>query len=182
MTGGDPRRRVKALSALVVLAVFAAGIAAGFGLSRGCCRREPPPVGGAEMAPPSLQSLHLTAAQEAEAREIGERHRAEIEAIRREVQPRIRAIHERMQKELEPFLTAAQRAQQRDGVGPAGGPADGPPGSPPPMAVEACAGKAASEACGFEGPRGPIAGSCRSVPAPGAPLACVPEGGPPPLR
>lgn len=123
--------RVKLLSALLMIAVFAAGGAAGFALGRTACHAPPPPPppppGEPGFRPPSLEELGLTPGQEAKAREIGDRHRPEIEAVRREVAPRIRAIHERMQLELEPFLTPAQRARQdelqrRRGVGPRHGP------------------------------------------------------------
>jgi len=120
-----------------VLAVFAAGVAAGLGWGRACPACKPPPPRGLDMAPPSLEALHLTAEQERRAREIGDRHRPEIEAIRREVAPRLRAIHVQMQKEMEAFLTPEQRARQDEeqrgrGVGPHAGPPDGPPGSQPP--------------------------------------------------
>jgi hypothetical protein len=129
-------RRVKLVSALLVIGVFAAGAAAGFGLGRLCCAAPPPPHQELSFRPPSLEALHLTREQEAKAREIGDRHRPEIEAIRREVAPKVHAIHRRMQEELEAFLTPEQRAQQDEAQKRMGvGPKDGPPeemGAPPP--------------------------------------------------
>jgi hypothetical protein len=162
-------KRVRLLSSLVVLAVFAAGIAAGFGLSRWLAESEPPPHPGWNLQPPSLEALHLTAAQEAKAREIGDRYRPEIDVVRREVAPKIRAIHERMKKEMEVYLTPKQRAKQDERP-------DRP--LPPPMALAACEGRSAEDACRFEGPRGPVEGTCRPGPSPGDPLACAPSGGP----
>ncbi len=57
---------------------------------------------------------------------------------------------------------------------------DRKPPPPPKEAVAACAKLDPGDTCGFETPRGDrIDGTCE-YPFEGAPLACVPEGGPPP--
>jgi hypothetical protein len=52
-----------------------------------------------------------------------------------------------------------------------------PPCHPPPAAVDACADKAAGDACSFDGPDGTITGTCfKPDDAPAdAPLACAPQ-------
>lgn len=51
--------------------------------------------------------------------------------------------------------------------------ASAPPKGPPPEAITACEGKAAGDACSFEGRRGAAEGTCQS-PGDADALACVP--------
>jgi len=181
MTHGEiSQGRVRFLSALVVLAVFGAGVAAGFGLFLWRAPGAPKPRGGLDLRPPSLEALGLSREQEAKAHEIGERYRPEIEEIRREVAPRIRTIHERMREEMEAYLSPAQRALQ-DAALPPLDPADDlgrDRPHPPREALDACAGKSSDAACSFAGPKGTVTGTCRNGPRPEDPLACAPPRGP----
>jgi hypothetical protein len=63
---------------------------------------------------------------------------------------------------------------------PHGAPPPGPPGrpAPPPEALAACASKKAADPCALRTDHGPQKGLCRA-PA-GHPLACLPNGAPPP--
>lgn len=174
-------QRLKLQSALIMVVIFAAGIAAGFGLSsllgvapsRG-------PHRDMGLAPRSLDPLGLTLEQKRKAKEIGERHRDEIESLRREVEPRIRGIHAKMRKELEAYLTPEQREMMdipdaRRHKAPRDSTHGGPGGpTPPPKALDACSGKSSSDPCRFDAPHGQENGICRHVPNPDSALACVP--------
>lgn len=109
MTSSAARqRKVRWLSALVLLATFAAGSLTTVGVLTG---REPTrhAPGGMPHDERPLRDLHLSAAQQRHADAIGARHRAELEAIRLEVRPKLRAIHDQMRQELRAVLTPEQR-------------------------------------------------------------------------
>jgi len=134
--------RIRLLTALVLVGVFAAGTAFGFGLMRwqgGRAWAPPPPPGPAHglMPGPPPRELGLTPAQHAQGRAIAERHRPELEAILEEVRPRVRAVNDKMKAELRAILTPEQRqkADQLEAQRPRPrGPGFPPPGGPPPGA------------------------------------------------
>jgi len=97
--------RIRLMTALVIVGTFVAGVAAGLGLARWIRppERPPPPMGL------PLGELGLSPEQEAKARAIGERHRAELEAILRDTYPKVRAINEKLDAEVREILTPAQR-------------------------------------------------------------------------
>jgi hypothetical protein len=107
-------RRVRLLTALLLVAIFAAGVGTGAVVCRFAAPNPsfglPPPPPGGPMPPP-WRALGLRAEQEAKAHEILERHRPELEAIVRESFPRVRALHDRMDDELRAILDDAQRAR-----------------------------------------------------------------------
>lgn len=135
----DPAaRRLHLWTGLVLLGTFLAGAAAGAGVSRalGPPRHLGGPGAGPgpEGRPPFPRELELTAAQEAQARAIFERHRPAIDAVIRETFPRVRAAQEEMERELRTILTPAQArtldelAARRPPLPPGGPGAPGGPG------------------------------------------------------
>ena len=189
MTTSTPRsRRLATLyAALLLVAVFGAGAAAGFwagrsssaGRSSTAGRQDAPPPGG--LAPPDLRALDLTLEQQREARAIGERYRPELDALRRQIQPEAEKLHRKMRAELRKILTPAQRElhdrlERERTLGPPGGPG-GPagPGRAPPEARRACDGQAVNAPCSFTLPTGAaINGLCLKPPDEPAPV-CVPH-------
>ena len=141
MPTADPTpRTIHLLSAVIVLAAFLAGAAAGVGFYRwaGPERRPGPPRGAPSPLPPHLAGLGLSAEQAAQAERIVERHRPALDAVLRESYPRMQAIVGQMHAEVRAILTPEQRRRFDDLVSRAppwagpGGPAPGPPGMPPP--------------------------------------------------
>jgi Spy/CpxP family protein refolding chaperone len=141
MAPTDPSvRKVRLLTALLLVATFAAGTVTGAGVCRWVAppRREappPPPPGG----PLPLEELGLSAEQRDKAFAILERHRPELEAVLRETFPKVRAINALIESEIRQLLTAEQakkldEIQARRPPPPPGGPHPGgpPPGGPPP--------------------------------------------------
>jgi uncharacterized membrane protein len=134
----DPTpRRVRLLTALLLLGTFLAGGAAGAGvmwLSRPLvepCAPPPPPM------PMPFHRLGLSADQTKAVQAIMDRHRPQLEAILKEGFPKVRAIHEAIDREVRPLLTDGQRrqldelrARRPPGPPPPFGPP--PPGPPPP--------------------------------------------------
>lgn len=127
-------------TALVVLAVFAAGAASGFAAHGWVHERRPH---GPHGMPPHLRELDLSPEQEQKAQAIFERHRVDLEAIMRETLPRARARTEQMEQELRAILTEPQARQLDelrkrrpppffDGQRPPPPPPDGQPPPPPP--------------------------------------------------
>ncbi|MBK8482407.1 MAG: periplasmic heavy metal sensor [Proteobacteria bacterium] len=182
-------RGIRARTAVLLLAVFAAGGLSGAAVDRwlGHCPR--PPAGPAPFGPAGPRGLNLSPEQGEKARAIGDRHRPELEAIRQEVMPRVLDIHDRMQRELRAILTPSQRnvldrAVKRRGHQP---PPDilghgRPGGPPPPEAVQACAGSKTSARCRIDHRGGALTGICRAGPGGSGPLACVPLEGSRPLN
>jgi Spy/CpxP family protein refolding chaperone len=135
MTADPAARRLHLFTALVLVAVFAAGAATGAGLAWAF---RPPPRGGHGPGdvPPFVGELGLSPEQEAAVRAIAERHRPEIEAAVRETFPRVRAVQDRVDREIRALLTPAQAAlfdELRNRRPPPRGPgmSPGPPGMPP---------------------------------------------------
>ncbi len=96
-------------TALVVVAVFAAGAVSGFA-AHGLVH-ERGPRGGPHGMPPHLRELNLTPEQETKARDIFERHHADLEAMMKQSLPRARARTEQMEQELRAILTEPQARQ-----------------------------------------------------------------------
>jgi len=150
MSADPSPRRLHLWTALVLVAVFAAGAATGAGLAwafrppghrPGPAARRPPGDG----LPPFVAELGLSPDQLAQARAIAERHRAEIEAVVQESFPRVRAVQEQVDQEIRAILTPEQatrfdelrsRRPPLPGPGRRGdrppGPRPGPPGEFPP--------------------------------------------------
>jgi hypothetical protein len=140
----DPNpRRLHLWTALVLVAVFAAGTATGAGLAwalrpapPGPGRSRPPPDG----MPPFLSELGLSPDQAARARAIAERHRPELEEAIQETFPRVRAIQDQVDREIRALLDPEQVARfdelrsRRPPLRGMGGPPPPPgfPGGPPP--------------------------------------------------
>jgi Spy/CpxP family protein refolding chaperone len=139
-------RKVHLVTALLLVAIFGAGVVTGAAVCRWTAPphgewKPPhgPPPGGPPM-PPEWRALDLTADQAAQARQIADRHRPELEAAIKDTFPKLRAIDEQMEKELRAILTPEQQKKLDEvkahrppgfvpGVPPPGGP---PPGFPPP--------------------------------------------------
>jgi hypothetical protein len=96
------RRRMRTISAAVLLCTFALGIAAGIGIAP---LLRPP---GGDL-PPSLHALHLRPEQRTRIEAIIERHRPEVDAALGDALPRLRAVKERVALEIEAELDASQR-------------------------------------------------------------------------
>lgn len=102
----------RGLALALLLFIFAAGLGAGWGLSRWTDSSHPRAREGRRQ--PRSRGLHfyarlnLTAEQERAVREIHERHRPRLDAVLEETTPRIRAIHEEIEQEIRPLLTRAQ--------------------------------------------------------------------------
>jgi hypothetical protein len=129
---GSSPRKIRLLTALLLVATFAAGTVTGAGICRFLGPPPPPPPPGF-VGP--LAELGLTAGQQIQARGIQERHRHELDAIIRETFPRVRAIIDQMRREVREILTPAQRArldeiEARQPPPPPPGAPPGPPGPP----------------------------------------------------
>jgi Spy/CpxP family protein refolding chaperone len=107
-----PQRRVRLLTAIVLIGTFALGAASGAGvvrwalMDRLAAGSEGPPFG-----PWPLHQLDLSKDQRAKVHEIFERHRPELDAILRESFPHVRPIHEQIDREIREVLTVEQRAK-----------------------------------------------------------------------
>lgn len=131
-------RKIRLLTALLLLGTFAVGVVGGAGLCRWL--GPPPPPHPPHFRPGPLGpfgELDLSGQQELKARQIIERHRPELEAILHETFPRVRAIHERMAGELREVLTPEQRAKldEIEARGPPPPPPGFPPHPPPPFGI-----------------------------------------------
>ncbi len=104
-------RRIHLTSALVVLATFIAGAAAGMGVSASFRHHPhgPGPGGpGGPRRPPWLEELNLTAEQQPVAQKIFDKHHEAMEALIKEGFPKVQAINEAMENELRGILTPEQ--------------------------------------------------------------------------
>ncbi len=136
MSASDPSaRRIHLTSAVVVLATFIAGAAAGIGVTRSFGPEHRGPRGGpVHMRPPWLDVLNLTAEQQPAAQKIFDKHHEAMQAIIKESFPRVQAINETMESELKSVLTPEQQARLEEIKKlrpPMGGMPMGPP--PPPQ-------------------------------------------------
>lgn len=122
--------------ALVVVALFTAGLATGLAVPPLLFRPMHRPHG----PPPWLAELELSASQRASAESIFERHRADVDSIMREAFPKIRARNEQMEQELKAMLSPEQARMLEEirkrrpppPLPPGQGPMlDGPPPPPP---------------------------------------------------
>ena len=112
--------RSKALALALLAAVFAAGVAAGWGLQALAESREGWRPGGAgpRRGPEAMvgyltRELDLTPAQRDSVRAVIARHRGEMEAIWREVHPPIDSLRAIMDREISAQLTAEQQSRYR---------------------------------------------------------------------
>ncbi len=151
MATSDPSpKTVRLVTAVLLLATFAAGTVTGGALVLWQTKREPPGHPVPDMGPLPWEILDLTEAQRTEAHVILERHRPKLDAIFDTTAPRVRAITDEIDKEVRKILTAEQQSRfdrilaERHG-GPAGFPPL-PPGARPPRPP-------------FDGPPGPPMGN-----------------------
>lgn len=105
-------RRAKALSALLLVAVFLAGLLVGAAGDRALDRREHGDRGGrrgfeAEL----LESLRLDPAQRTAMEALLERRRAEAAAVWTEVKPRLNEVVARTREDVARVLTPEQLAE-----------------------------------------------------------------------
>jgi hypothetical protein len=97
-------RKVRLVTALLLGGMFAAGAFTSAGIYHLALPPRPlPPF------PQFVEELRLSPDQASRAREIGERHRAQLEAIFREIQPRVSGVQEQMEGELRTVLDDQQR-------------------------------------------------------------------------
>ena len=100
--------RSKAQAVALLLAVFLAGGAAGWGAAT--WRTDPRSRRGPDAMVAFLDGqLHLSAAQRDSVRSVITRHHAEVEAIWREVHPRYDSLRAQMRREISAQLTPAQQ-------------------------------------------------------------------------
>jgi Spy/CpxP family protein refolding chaperone len=132
-------RTVRLLTAILLVATFAAGTVTGVGVCKWIAPPHapppPPPMAG---GPLPFEQLDLSPEQQEKVHAILERHRPELEAVLRESFPRVRAINEKIEREVREVLTAEQQKRleeikARRPPPPPGAP-PGPPGpwGPPP--------------------------------------------------
>jgi Spy/CpxP family protein refolding chaperone len=141
---GSPRT-VRLLTAILLVATFAAGTITGAGIARSVGLMHPPPPPPPMGAPFPAEELGLSSDQRDKTRQIMERHRPELEAVLRESFPKVRAIHEQIEREIREVLTPDQRTKldqlKARRPPPSGPPGFGPPpggplhGGPPPWAL-----------------------------------------------
>jgi Spy/CpxP family protein refolding chaperone len=113
MATSDPSlTRIRVLTALIIVGVFASGAVVGAGIYRwgssGSSEAEGSGRHGVALWIPAGE-LDLTPEQHAKVSQIVERHRLELEATVRESFPRVRAINEQMQKAVKEVLTPEQQ-------------------------------------------------------------------------
>lgn len=105
-------RRLRLLTAGVLIATFALGAITGGGVSRWFSADRLDSVSdGMPRGPWPLHKLDLSDEQRARIHEIFERHRPRLDALLRENFPQVRAIHEEIDREIREELTPEQRTQ-----------------------------------------------------------------------
>jgi Spy/CpxP family protein refolding chaperone len=107
-------RKIRLLTAVLLVATFAAGTVTGAGLGRWISSS----YGGAPpslpaMGPPllPLNELGLTEEQKQKVLDIFEQHRAELEAVLRDTYPKVHTINEKIAEEVRAVLTPEQRTK-----------------------------------------------------------------------
>ncbi len=148
-------RRIRILSAIILLAVFFCGQLAGILLYRLLDRPREPHGPPPPLAPERLRDLGLSAEQMKQALGIQDKYRPEIDAVFKEAFPRVRTIVEKMEQEIRAGLTAEQakkldelKARQPEPPPQPGGPPHHHDHhAPPPEALEACKGLKAGDPC-----------------------------------
>src|SRR3990172_7446770 len=130
--GATGAGRVRIVTALLLVAIFAAGVVAGAAVCRWAAPKSPPgPPPGPPMPLP-WRELGLAPAQEEKARVIVDRYRPQLEAVVKETFPRIRALSDRMESDLREILSPEQRARLDELKARRPPPGPPPPGAPPP--------------------------------------------------
>ena len=122
-------RTVRLLTAVLLVATFAAGLLTGAGICYWTPDRQPPPP---MLAPLPLRELDLTEEQKDRVFAIIEKRRPELETILDETYPKVREINEEIEKDVRKVLTPEQRTRldelkARRPPPPRGGPPPGPP-------------------------------------------------------
>lgn len=104
-------RRVRLVTALLLVATFAAGTVTGAGLMRWAAldgpMAPPPPMAG----PLPLRELDLSKEQREKVRAVYESHRSELDAVLKETFPKVREINVKIEQEIREVLTPAQAAK-----------------------------------------------------------------------
>jgi Spy/CpxP family protein refolding chaperone len=134
----NSKRKVLALTLLLLIAVFLAGASSGallIHLFQSPFNNEGPPP-ESRLVP--IHELNLNNYQQQKAHEIGEKYREQLDAIRKSISPEVENIHSMMEEELKKVLTPEQiklhdqiklrRSNRRGPMGPMG-----PMGSMGPM-------------------------------------------------
>jgi Heavy-metal resistance len=106
--------RSQTWAAALLVAVFAAGVATGWGLRGSTTRHAFNPRDTKAMVAHLAKELDLSAAQQDSVRVIIDRHRAEMEAIWKQVHPRVDSLRTVLQTEISAQLTPAQQSRYRD--------------------------------------------------------------------
>ena len=101
--------RSKAQAIALLVAVFLAGGAAGWGVAASRGDPRPPRRGPDAMVDFLAGKLHLSAPQRDSVRAVITRHHAEAEAIWREVHPRYDSLRAEMRREISAQLDSLQR-------------------------------------------------------------------------
>jgi Spy/CpxP family protein refolding chaperone len=126
-----PMRSVRLLTAVLLVATFAAGTVTGAGVCRwaspGPGHHGPPPPPG----PLPFHELALTQDQSAKVHAIMELHRPELDAILRESYPKVRVVNEKIEREVQEVLTPEQRKKLDEIKARRPPPPPGPPGPGP---------------------------------------------------
>ncbi len=139
----------RVLALLILLLLFATGVATGFGIARWTGRdardRAPERGGDSYRGPHYYSGLGLSPEQDRAVQVIYEKYRPQLDAILEETTPRVRAIHDQIEQEIRALLDPEQlrrletmksrRGQGRHGrgmgrngggmMGPGRGPMDG---------------------------------------------------------
>jgi Spy/CpxP family protein refolding chaperone len=137
--GEKSPQTIRLVTALLLLATFAAGTVTGAGLCRWAGTGQLPlmPRPLPMMGPLPLQDLELSAQQRQQAHEILQRHHPELQAILHENYPRVRKVNQEIEREIREILTPEQRAKldqlKARFPGPPSVPGEGWPGRPGPF-------------------------------------------------
>ena len=134
-------RRVRLLTAGVLLATFALGVVTGGGFTKlFFAERFEHNAHDLPRGPWPLRELDLSDDQRAQIEQIFERHRPKLDGVLRESFPLVRSIHEEIDREIRDVLTPKQRVEfdrlkeRRPPFPPPGlppPPGGGPPGAGP---------------------------------------------------
>lgn len=130
-------RTVRLMTALVLLATFAAGTVTGGGLVHWFASDADP---SRHVGPPMLPllELNLSEGQEKKVHAIFQRYRPKLEALLHETFPKVRAVNDQIERDVREVLTDEQRRildhskSMRHGPPLDGPPRDGPPPDGPP--------------------------------------------------
>lgn len=104
---GSPRT-VRLLTAVLLVATFAAGTLTGAGVCRWVASETPAPP-PPFLPPVPLEELDLTPQQWEAIRQIVDRRRPELDAVLEETYPKVRKINEEIEREVREVLTPEQR-------------------------------------------------------------------------